>query len=179
VYPLRSCKYGHPPRTKAVCPQCACKRQREYDLRSPRHLRTFPLRSCKKGHPPHSQRSCPTCVVIRMPADRAKRKQTEAKKPAEFKLYAYRANSRLRGYALCIPKELFVDLVTDACFYCGQFPPEGKANGIDRVDNAKGYEVGNVVTACRRCNQAKHEYSVNSFLEMCRTVAFRFPENFA
>jgi hypothetical protein len=52
-----------------------------------------------------------------------------------------------------IDRELFNDLVTDNCFYCGQTP--NPVNGIDRVDNCRGYVEDNVVTACSVCNHAK------------------------
>ena len=39
-------------------------------------------------------------------------------------------------------------------------------NGIDRVDNNRGYEIENVVPCCTSCNSAKMDLSKEDFL--CR-----------
>jgi hypothetical protein len=41
-----------------------------------------------------------------------------------------------------------------ACHYCdGNLPVAGC--GLDRMDNDRGYEIGNVVPCCERCNSAR------------------------
>ena len=52
--------------------------------------------------------------------------------------------------------------VSDACHYCGVTRSELRDSGsnlcswhIDRVENARPYEVGNLVLACDRCNTWK------------------------
>lgn len=62
-----------------------------------------------------------------------------------------------------ISYELFVDLIHDNCFYCGQSANE-KRNGVDRIDNTLGYSKENVVPCCFKCNQLKGKLSVNEFL---------------
>jgi hypothetical protein len=43
------------------------------------------------------------------------------------------------------------------CHYCeGELPPAGSA--LDRKDANVGYEPGNVVPCCRRCNGARNNY---------------------
>lgn len=37
-------------------------------------------------------------------------------------------------------------------------------NGIDRIDNAKGYTIENSVTCCKRCNFAKRNMSYDEFI---------------
>lgn len=65
------------------------------------------------------------------------------------------------------------------CRYCGHPPtntaktkykgPRGiedslyKYNGIDRVDNTKGYTIDNVVSCCKYCNTAKSNHSIEEF----------------
>lgn len=68
------------------------------------------------------------------------------------------------------------------CHYCGIKPKQiwrSRAcrrnpkiepfvyNGIDRLDNSKGYTIDNCVSCCRRCNSAKNKFSVSEI----------FPEN--
>lgn len=43
-------------------------------------------------------------------------------------------------------------------------------NGLDRIDNALGHSVENVVTCCWRCNKAKGEMSQREFLNWIATV---------
>ena len=77
---------------------------------------------------------------------------------------------RPRKELLNITKDDFVNWYTDQkkeCFYCKRTLEETrvdeynqKANRltIDRVDNNKGYELGNIVLACLRCNSIKSNY---------------------
>jgi hypothetical protein len=71
-------------------------------------------------------------------------------------------------------------LVTSSCFYCGGLPnqlPQGvstralglRRNGIDRVDNSKGYEPKNCVPCCAPCNREKRAQTQAEFIEnTCR-----------
>lgn len=64
-------------------------------------------------------------------------------------------------------------LVQDKCFYCDVLPPKpSKINGIDRLDNQKGYFMGNIITACWPCNKIKSRYSVEEFVTVCLSVSF-------
>lgn len=71
--------------------------------------------------------------------------------------------------------DAYKKLVTGDCFYCGQPPhqkPQGvitlafglKRNGIDRVDNEKGYTEDNTVSCCTSCNREKRGQSQEVFL---------------
>ena len=80
-----------------------------------------------------------------------------------------------------IPVGKFKELTQLNCYYCG-LPPErsvvkgqGKNgtkfngdyiyNGIDRVDNSKGYIISNCVPCCTICNRAKNNLPQSVFLE--------------
>lgn len=69
------------------------------------------------------------------------------------RIQTYKKAASRRRIAWSLPDALTVDLLTDLCFYCHAAP--APTNGIDRVDNNRGYEYGNVVTACAECNRAK------------------------
>jgi len=75
--------------------------------------------------------------------------------------------------------EVYVQLVTTPCYYCGRPPhqkPQGalmrtlglRRNGIDRVDNTKGYEPGNCVSCCAFCNREKRAQTQEDFIENTR-----------
>lgn len=82
--------------------------------------------------------------------------------------------ARERGYAWRLTDERAFDLFSGSCWYCGSGPsnvsshPDGNGtfpyNGIDRVDNARGYEDDNVVSCCKHCNIAKRDRAVDEFL---------------
>ena len=44
-------------------------------------------------------------------------------------------------------------------------------NGIDRVDNTRGYTLDNVVPCCFKCNRAKDTMTKEEFLEWVGRVA--------
>lgn len=49
--------------------------------------------------------------------------------------------------------EEFKVLAEKDCFYCGGYFGKVKfGKGLDRIDNSKGYEAGNVIPACEQCN---------------------------
>jgi len=84
-------------------------------------------------------------------------------------VYSLKSNAGSRGVAWSLPRELALDLVTDLCFYCHAVPLP--FNGIDRVDNTRGYEYGNVVTACWWCNRAKGTQTREQFEQHAISVA--------
>ena len=77
------------------------------------------------------------------------------------RFHSLKKSARLRNYCWEIPKELAYDLIMDNCFYCGTSPQP--ANGIDRVDNTKGYLEDNVVSCCPKCNVAKATQTKSEF----------------
>jgi 5-methylcytosine-specific restriction endonuclease McrA len=88
----------------------------------------------------------------------------------------YKDRAKHRGYAFDLSLDKFKDLILDKCFYCGiensniserSYFGEVvsiKYNGVDRVDNSKGYHDDNVVTCCKVCNQAKHTMSFLDYI---------------
>jgi hypothetical protein len=73
------------------------------------------------------------------------------------------------------------------CYYCGSEPLSARKtlksafiyvyNGIDRVDNNKGYTLDNVVSCCKLCNFGKRNLSTDEFLTWIHKVYnYNFPE---
>ena len=86
-------------------------------------------------------------------------------------------SARQRGYAWQLTNNQVKILTSQSCYYCGAEPSPsqgGKSfiryngvylrNGLDRVDNERGYEIGNVVASCKRCNRAKDTMEQDEFL---------------
>lgn len=62
--------------------------------------------------------------------------------------------------------EEFLEIVKQPCFYCG----DTTSNGIDRVDNNKGYISGNMVSCCKVCNFGKRDMNKEKFFEWIKKV---------
>jgi ribosomal protein L13 len=85
-----------------------------------------------------------------------------------------------RNIEFSISEDEFRKLILDDCFYCGKKPSQQqhikyqngrlKYNGIDRIDNSKGYITGNVRTCCKQCNYLKYKYTEEEFLTWVKTV---------
>jgi len=98
-------------------------------------------------------------------------------------LNVYRCNARKRKLVFSIDKPTFKALTSAQCFYCGRMPAQvinTKSrigiyvyNGLDRVDNTKGYTPENVVACCKRCNRAKDNMSQTDFIDMALRIAGR------
>jgi hypothetical protein len=105
--------------------------------------------------------------------------------PNERKLYSVyktRASYRYKKSFTLTRKE-FSMLTKDNCYYCGSPPSSSPKtvkrnynnelyiyNGIDRVDNSKGYDIDNCVTCCEICNRMKLDHSVDMFLNHIKKI---------
>lgn len=116
------------------------------------------------------------CLFRTLPPGRAARNRV---------LKAYRGGADARDLAWDLTGEEFDRLITQDCAYCGCAPSmveKGSGirsgdfihGGIDRVDSAQGYAVGNVVPCCQICNRAKAAMSHAEFLAWIgRLASFR------
>jgi hypothetical protein len=90
-------------------------------------------------------------------------------------------NARNRKLEFSLTQEFVKRLHSKPCWYCGSLPSNGKGclsncngeyiyNGIDRIDNAKGYTVDNVVPCCFICNRAKRDMSISKFQDWIKKL---------
>ena len=92
----------------------------------------------------------------------------------------YESSANKRGLDFELSKDLLLSLTKEDCYYCGEKPSNIFAhkrnngtyvyNGVDRLDNTKGYVEGNVVACCKECNFAKQTSSVEEFLSMVERI---------
>ena len=106
-------------------------------------------------------------------SDSERTRRWQKRHPLKHALTLYRQSATRRGLCFTLDLRLFEDLVTDRCFYCGA--PPNPLNGVDRVVNARGYEAGNVVSACVMCNRAKGTLSAAEFEGWMVRLAQRIP----
>jgi hypothetical protein len=84
---------------------------------------------------------CRPCVAIRdrSPASRWSQSRSICKK---------------LGLAWEISKELYAELISQPCAYCGG-PPSETGRGLDRINPLKGYTPDNVLGCCGLCNDVR------------------------
>lgn len=101
-----------------------------------------------------------------------------------YKHYKYQA--KRRNYNFELSKEQFLNIISKNCAYCGKEPDmsygkygsgtsetdysEFKYNGIDRVDNTKGYTLDNSVACCKICNNSKSTLTKDAWLSWLKEV---------
>lgn len=93
----------------------------------------------------------------------------------------YKKGARHRNFEFSLSKDFFKQITQKDCFYCGEKPirqyahdtcRKGKYtyNGIDRVDNKKGYTEFNVLPCCKDCNKAKATLLQADFFSMIKRI---------
>lgn len=188
------CPCGKPRVTEYHCQGCLDALHARYDSEATKVKRAA-LRAkglCACGKP--LAEGYLTCTVCRERTNATGRKRySENKHDPEFRAkgaahsQAYRkrhpiktilaltkANARLRGLEWALMDEQAIDLFTDVCFYCAEWPTPAQPNGIDRVDSARGYVDDNVVSACGQCNRMKLDIGAESFYRQCHKIAAKW-----
>lgn len=89
------------------------------------------------------------------------------------KYHHYKSRSREIGRKWELTEEQFKKITQKDCYYCGAKPnnrcgnKSGNGdyiyNGIDRVNNEKGYTIDNIVPCCKICNLGKRDLTVSEF----------------
>lgn len=86
----------------------------------------------------------------------------------------YKKEAKDRNLEFSLTGEDFYELSQSNCYYCNKIPSQIIKsnsedyiyNGIDRVDNSKGYIKENCVPCCGNCNRLKR----NITIEMCSKI---------
>ena len=114
--------------------------------------------------------------------DELKRNIEKLKKRYKGKFEEPKAKNRNLKFELS--KDQFKKLTKLPCYYCGKEPKQeilkadkgnpgnGKYiyNGIDRIDNKKGYTIDNCVSCCKNCNNGKKDMGKEEFFSWISDV---------
>jgi hypothetical protein len=73
----------------------------------------------------------------------------------------YKRSAITRNKSFEISKEVFDKVRSENCYLCGKQNSINHKNGIDRVDNAKGYVEDNIKSCCSDCNYLKRDYELD------------------
>lgn len=93
--------------------------------------------------------------------------------------YIHGAKSRNLDFIL--NKNEFTNLISTNCYYCNSFPnlKVNKReytlfyNGIDRIDNSKGYILENCVSCCSDCNYLKADITLDLIIKIHKIASDR------
>jgi len=99
------------------------------------------------------------------------------KKSTKAMFHLYENVSKRKNLKFSISFEDFNKLIFLPCNYCGHKPTPPERNGLDRMDNTKGYELSNVVPCCTPCNQMKSKLTVKDFVCKCREIIKHMEKN--
>ena len=93
---------------------------------------------------------------------------------------AYKYGAKKRGLEYKLTEEQFFEITQKDCYYCGKKPSNiynrkecngaYTYNGIDRVDNNKGYTIKNSVPCCHTCNGAKGKLTFQEFEDWIKRI---------
>lgn len=94
----------------------------------------------------------------------------------------YKHSAKRRNIYFDLKLEDFKNNCLNDCHYCGIAPNKNRKkrnskgfmavnfNGLDRIDNKKGYVSDNIVPCCSDCNLAKRDLSTKAFLDMITLI---------
>lgn len=96
-------------------------------------------------------------------------------------ILGYKRHAKRRNLNWELTLQEVTNIICQPCHYCGAEKSNKKYtknckegfeyNGIDRVDNTKGYTFDNVVPCCKICNSAKSNMSQIDFVLWAQKVA--------
>lgn len=96
-----------------------------------------------------------------------------------YVLDRYRRDAKRKKRTWELTDDMFYQLVSSPCHYCGLLPPVCpkdndkvfRMNGIDRKDNDGGYVVGNVLPCCTFCQYSKRDLKYEIFIENIKRLS--------
>ncbi len=76
-----------------------------------------------------------------------------------------------RKLEFTIEKEDYDKFRNGQCYLCGLTSSDTHKNGIDRIDNSKGYVLDNCRSCCGHCNCMKLDMNYDVFTSHCKQIA--------
>ena len=87
---------------------------------------------------------------------------------ASYTEYKNRASKKNLDFVLS--RDEYLSLITQDCYLCGKQSNSQHLNGIDRIDNNKGYMMENVKSCCANCNYMKKNYILEDVFNKCMEI---------
>lgn len=87
-----------------------------------------------------------------------------------------KSNAKSRGLDWNISLEEYSSFLALPCTYCNKMH-DSIGIGLDRLDNAKGYEPNNVVPACGVCNISRGDYLTHEEMQVFMKAIIKYRSN--
>lgn len=137
---------------------------------------TARLWGVKTGH----TKSCGCLQLEKLCIAQTAHKKAYGEAGKNYVLYQIKRGATSRGLEFSLTDDQVYELSQSNCYYCGA-PPSMRRNtktqngvyiynGLDRVDNSKGYTLDNVVTCCITCNRMKMAHTKTKFLDKVKQI---------
>jgi len=107
---------------------------------------------------------CYECYKVKLSSNRNRNERDRY----VVKLYECKKGALNRKYSWNLEDDYAIGLMKNQCYYCFD---NNIINGIDRVDNNRGYEKDNCVTCCFQCNNMKGIKNKDEFFSICEHIA--------
>ena len=78
---------------------------------------------------------------------------------------SYKSRAIKRNLEILITNDEYNDIIMNNCYLCGKTNNDIHTNGIDRIDNSKGYSIDNVKSCCGECNFMKKDYEIYDIID--------------
>jgi len=106
--------------------------------------------------------------VTKIPNNLDKKQEDKTICVAEF-WRGVQKNAYSRSLLFNLSESDFEKIIIQPCYYCG-FVSNSRLNGIDRMNNNKGYILSNCVSCCKMCNIIKNIQHPNEFLDKINII---------
>jgi len=77
----------------------------------------------------------------------------------------YKKRAKRKELPFEFTEEAFTIKCKMSCYLCGKETDDAHKNGLDRLDNTKGYTEENTKSCCGNCNYLKRNYEYDTFLQ--------------
>ena len=94
-------------------------------------------------------------------------KEYRKKNLAKVRFSEVKRGAKIRNYEFSLTFDEFLTFFNKPCSYCGS---KIKGIGLDRIDNTRGYFIGNVEATCLICNRMKDVYTKPFFIEHIKQI---------
>ncbi len=111
---------------------------------------------------------CSACSKCEAPFKRERDKRYKSSSSSKFK--AYKEGAKQRNLEFRLTYKDFLSFWQKPCGYCGD---KIETIGLDRINNEKGYMLGNIMSCCRKCNRMKGRLLQEEFINHCRKIIKR------
>lgn len=127
------------------------------------------------------QGNCSSCGCLRSEVCRAKVLLPSGISGFNSLIGVYQASAKRKNFEFTLTNEQFREITSSNCYYCGIEPKQISKitkgitsyiyNGIDRMNNNKGYTIENSVACCKECNFLKSSRNMKEFCDLVNKIS--------